>query len=245
MVGFILLPSMVYSQGDPRTQNRGSWSSEAAGSWLDGPQFLRKADALIPIEPTPSLEGTRYYIDEWLPGAIVLIDNVATREYDLKMDAFNNQVHFQTEEGVFALSSKNIRSFYLNDEEGKIFFKNGFTYPRADIEPSTFMRVIYNGDLKLLAHHTADVRESRSKIVATSGRVTGKFIQRTDYYIQMPDDQMHKLRKLKKKHVLRVLDEFSNEAEEYAQKNDLEFDDEEDLASIFSYYEQLMYRGSK
>ncbi|MDX1637205.1 MAG: hypothetical protein R3281_04495 [Balneolaceae bacterium] len=236
---FPLISSAQY--GNPRIE-----ALYNSGNFVEGPEFIRNVNALK-IRPIHNVEGTRYYNEEWLPGEIVLIDNVRTENLDLKMDALNNQVHFKVDENqILGLNSENVRSFYLQKGDEKIYFLNGYTYPRAGITSETFLRVVHQGEsVSLLAHHTAEIRESRTSIVATAGSVSGNFVHRTDYYLQKNNGELQKVRKLKKKHVLREFEEYDDELERFADQNDLDFRNEKDVAKILAHFDKLSTRSSR
>lgn len=219
----------VNAQGDPRAASRGA-IIQSGSSLIDNGAFT--------VEQKYNIEGSLYYIDEWLPGEAVLLENIRSNNIDIKIDTYNDEVHFLSGQDILALDSKYIKSVILNKDGEKIIFKTGFNYPSKNIHQNSFLRVIYDGKIKFLARHTSQVRKSHTSVIA-SGKVSHEFKHNTDYYLLTANNKYHDLRRLRKKYVINALNEHKRKLQAYADKNNLSWKEEKDIVKILDYYSQL------
>lgn len=225
---FLFSPLSAQAQGDPRAGSRGQ-VIESGVELIDLGAFT--------VEQTSNIEGSRYYINEWLPGEVVFIENITSDKLELKIDVFNDELHFLVDDNILAIDNKTIRTIKLDKDGEQIVFKTGYKDPSASIKAEDFLRVIYEGkEISLLADHNCEIRKSNTSVMY-SGRVIHEFRHSTDHYLKTGSGKLIKLRKLKKKHILRALENKNSKLESVVKEKNLDWSDENDLKQILKIYE--------
>ncbi|MDX1671932.1 MAG: hypothetical protein R3211_06295 [Balneolaceae bacterium] len=180
------------------------------------------------------VKGTPYLSNEWVQGHIIINENANTESIYLRFNSYQNRVEFARDQNAYAVDSKKIDGFVLYASDGRIIFRNGFTSDKHDIEPSTLLRVIQDGNTKFLCHHKTTLKED----LPTYGSATKKdeFVSNQNFYIVDSDGTFHEIKKLKAKHVLGILDDKKKEIKEFVRTNNLDYSKESDIARIVAFY---------
>jgi hypothetical protein len=224
-------------------QNTTQYNTIQLASFNDGSAVLG-ADSQkltsINVRTSRSLEGSPFYNDDWLPGIVLINNNLKSNRVQLRYDPYRNLVFFKEGDQFMALNNKFVTGFIIDKDNKKKFFKNGFESDKNEISPYTFLRVLHDGKTKLVVHHRTYIRKSHTNAFA-SGTVSDEFRHKEDYYLQTSKTENLKEIRLKKKDLFKHIDKkYHDRLESYAEKNDLDFGEEKGMSNILGYYEQLL-----
>lgn len=212
----------------------------AQGSTLtseDLREFGRRIDhGVLFVDQKREVKGTPYLYNEWSRGRVRINKNAETQLIPLRLNIENNTVEFARGEQAFALDSKKIIGFEIIANPKNIVFKNGFQSDEHDITKQTLLRIIQDGEMKFVAHHTASLKEDLASY-GTANQID-EYVKDTNFYIVRPDGTFHEI-KLKRKHILRQMKRKEKQVKAYIDKNNLDYGDEDDVARIIAYYNEL------
>lgn len=188
------------------------------------------------IVKSKRVKGTPYLNDEWLKGYVLITDKSKTETLRIRFNVETNTLEFLRNETVYVLDSNKIKGFVIPGLPQDLVFKNGFTSENNDIKHSTFLRVIIDGEIKFLCHHKTILRED----ISTYGMASqvDEYVPDTDYYLVTDNGKLHEIR-LKRKDVLRVLDDKEDKIREFVRANNLDYGEEDDVKRIVSFYNSL------
>lgn len=204
----------------------------------DWREWTRGAKMVKTTGPNETIEGTPYFNSEWTKGQVHLRTDSKEDDILLRYNAHANELEFKRGDKVLVAIPRMVTAFsLLNEDNEKVFFKNGFRSQDHDIHPGLFLRVIHDGKVKLVAKHKTDFQKAHS-VNPLTGKKTSHFIPKKDYYLITEDGTFHDI-KLKRKHVVRALNKNKGELEKFARQNDLDFGEEKDLDKILAYYNSL------
>jgi hypothetical protein len=176
------------------------------------------------------------FLSEWQRGHIITKEGNKSGKLLLRYNMRKNNVQYTRNKNIYMIPAKKLKGFIIETSDGNIAFKNGFKTDQKHIKPNTLLQVIYNGNVKLLAHHTSTL----IKNMATYGTATKKqkFEHHIHYFLQTPDDTFHKV-KLKRKDILNALPDHKKEVKRYAKENHLSFKKKADLKKILVHYDSI------
>ena len=168
------------------------------------------------------VKGDPYFNNDWLKGKVQINDNI---------------LEFTRGEQVYLMNSGKIKGFTFFAQPENIVFRNGFKSDDHDIKPSTFVRVMYDGDIKMIAHHSSSLKKNLPSY--GSANIKDEYVDDTDYFIIDESGTFHDV-KLKKRHILRTLDKnLRDRVENFADQQNLDFGEDQDIDEILAHYDQL------
>ena len=183
------------------------------------------------------VKGDPYFNSDWLKGKVQITDKAATEELLIRLNIADNILEFTRGEKVYLMNSGKIKGFTFYAQPENIIFKNGFKSEDYDIKPSTFVRVMYNGDVKMIAHHSCTLKKNLPTY--GSANIKDEYVDDTEYFIIDESGNYHDI-KLKKRHILKTLERnLRDRVEDFADQQNLDFGEEQDLDDILAYYDQL------
>jgi len=157
----------------------------------------------------------------------------------VRINTLNNSVEFKknsSDKDIYLADPDKIKKVELiSPAKGNIIFMNGFPSEENRITKNQLFKVLYDGSFKVLAHHRSDMIEAQSADISTGKRID-KIVNNVDYYLYIRGE----LRgiKLRYKDFEKHLNFSGAQLKNFAEDNDLEFDRQEDLNEIFTYYEE-------
>lgn len=183
------------------------------------------------------IKGDPYLNPDFTSGNIILRDNVKTDTLPLRFNTEKNIVEFMKDKNYYGVQRNKINGFTLFGNPSDITFKNGFKSDDNDISRTTLLRVIYDGYVKLLAHHKTELKEN----IASYGSANQKdeYVDNVNFYIVEASGAFSEV-KLKRKDIVGALGkDLRNKLSNYADENNLNFDREADLVQILKYHDKL------
>lgn len=181
-------------------------------------------------------QGSPYLNTTFLKGEAIISGGATTQVMYLRLNTEDNTVEILRNEEIQLLDKSKIEGFRIFTNEEDALFKKGFKSDEHDIKQSTFLRVMYDGITKFVAHHSSSLKED----LPSYGSATQKnaYVSFMNYYIITPDGTFHEI-ELNKDDILSVLSDQRQQLEEVAENNDLSFSDESDVNELIAKYDQL------
>ncbi len=200
---------------------------------------LRGSSMLIP--QTDTYIGSPYFTD-WSKGYLILDNDKKTADMILRYNMANNSIQYVRGETFFAIQGKKINKYVIYTTDGSIVFKSGFSSQKYEINSNKLLRVIYNGKVKLLAHHTSNLLKN-VPAYGVAGDVN-EFTRNTDYFLVTADGTFHET-DLDKRDILEILPGENKKMQAFAEKMSLEYNKQKELAKILAYYDLLLKAQTK
>jgi hypothetical protein len=186
-------------------------------------------------------EGTPCVFGEWYATDIYLKDGFKYEKVPAKLDVYKEQE-------LVVLRKKEGDSILVNDALVAHFEINNTTTGRIHIfkryqvginSADKFCEVVHEGKYSIVAYHMKTLLASDFQGAQSTGRYYDKFLSAIEFYIITPDKDVIKIKKSKKS-LLQALKHNKIEFEAYLDKNKIDFDKKETLASALAFYNSLL-----
>ncbi len=189
------------------------------------------------------MQGTPYFIDEWLSGKLVFTNgdagkkshllkyNTQTKELLMKRPQGDSIIVFPNQITAFTIidASKNVSYPFIKVENLKA---DGGTVPVC------FLMVLYKNKSSLLKYVSKNVLKANYQGGYSADRRYDSYVDNSQYFIRKFDNSLVKV-KVKKSSVLDALEDKKAEIEAYIKKENLSFKNDFDIAKVLVYYDSL------
>lgn len=184
------------------------------------------------------VRGTQWYRDEWTPGRVILRDNSITEIHDINYNSYEDKIIFRDGDVMKAYDPSQVRGFQFVDESGRKTqeFVTGISDRKYGINPYDLLRVIYNGEIKLLARHETIFIRNRGRDIITNKRYS-EYDETVTYFL-MKDEKLNKTR-LRKRNILNDIGDQKDALSDFVKSSDLRLRSEEEVAALLNYYDQI------
>ena len=188
--------------------------------------------------PDSDIKGSRYFIDAWKYGTIVLSNNLVCSKRLLRLDCQRQEIHYLSEHRVeMSLAAGYVKELVFIDSSVRpaitYRFESGF--PPIDQQDGQYLyRVLADGALKLLEANTKRLVTERNDF---SGETTKEYRLYNDYYFSS-GISIARLRN-NKDFVLGFMKNEKDKIEEYVKQHKLGYKLPDDLRQITAYYNSL------
>lgn len=189
-------------------------------------------DHLIQSFRTTVVQGSPYLFDAWFEGKIITNTRAKSKKLTLRFNALKNKLEYKKAKRVYVINPKKINGFIILGSKKDIVFKNGFAHDK--FKNTTFLRVVYDGSVKLLAHHITELKEDIPDY--GNANKVNKYVNHIDYYLQK-DGNIYAI-DLEKESILNILSVKRNKLAKYASSNNLSFKTEKEVRKILKYYDK-------
>ena len=189
------------------------------------------------------MQGTPYFIDEWLSGKLVFTNGDAGKKsHLLKYNTQTKELMMKRPQGDSIIVFPNqITAFTINDASKNI------SYPFVKVEnlkadggtvPVCFLMVLYKNKSSLLKYVSKNVLKANYQGGYSADRRYDSYVDNSQYFIRKADNSFIKV-KVKKSSVLDALEDKKAEIEAYIKKENLSFKNDIDVAKVLAYYDSL------
>lgn len=189
------------------------------------------------------MQGTPYFIDEWLSGKLVFTNGDAGKKsHLLKYNTQTKELLMKRPQGDSIIVFPNqITAFTINDASKNV------SYPFVKVEnlkadggtvPVCFLMVLYKNKSSLLKYVSKNVLKANYQGGYSADRRYDSYVDNSQYFIRKSDNSLVKV-KVKKSSVLDALEDKKTEIEAYIKKENLSFKNDIDIAKVLVYYDSL------
>lgn len=185
-----------------------------------------------------NINGTPFFIEEWLPGVMYMKDGARANKFKLRFDAYNNELLFLNGNDPLVVVNP-MSGFDITNFSGTTFrFRCGF--PAIDKNTDkTFYQLIEEGSaaslLKLVKKNILTIEEYNK------ANGTKEFNLTETYFIVKPNGTIIKIKK-DKSGILGALSDAGNGLSNWVEKNRLRCKTEEELMAVVKAYNDKSYQ---
>ena len=185
-----------------------------------------------------NINGTPFFIEEWLPGVMYMKDGARANKFKLRFDAYNNELLFLNGNDPLVVENP-MAGFDITNFSGITFrFRCGFPAIEKNTD-KTFYQLIEEGPsaslLKLVKKNILIIEEYNK----ASG--TKEFNLTETYFIVKPNGTIVKIKK-DKSAVLTALSDAGNGLSNWVEKNRFRCKTEEELIAVVKAYNDKSYQ---
>lgn len=205
-------------------------------------QYMRRS-MIEGINPYGEIEGNPYYPgQEFKSGTIYHRDSTKTTNVPMRLNHFIDQIEFKHGENIMML----IKPDEIDRMEfGHLIFLYSEFVPYIGKPDAGFFEVMARGYCKLLYRRSSEIKRENLPVSDFSGGNYRDYFRITEeYYIKKGDEPAQFVRKSKRK-ILKVLSDYTNELEDYINKNNLTFKSDEEIIDLIYYYNALKAKKGK
>jgi len=180
--------------------------------------------------------GTPYFNEEFSDGAVTFKNGQTTNVLPLRYNAYEGQVQFRDGNNIYAIESNTVEEFELYTSDGIIRFTKGYDARR--LSEDEFVAVLSEGDAKFMVKYSVNYHEN----VSGYGQATQveEYVQSENFYVKIGDGNVNRIRSLNERRIIRSFPSHRDEIEEYAEENNIQFDNIQHVARLFNYYNSLV-----
>jgi hypothetical protein len=231
---WILLISIITFSGVVHSQSLVDYSNIMnLNEVLEPGQMIkreRKGGAAYGIKGSPNV------YEDFVPGIIYFSKKVKSGTQMMNYNCFTNTVFLENGAETVQISSKVIDYLeFKPDENTSQIFRQVFM---EDQQMSQFLQILYNEKSILYKRHYRDFMEADYSGAFSSEQRYDEYKNRYDYYISLNGSDLQ-LFKPKKKQILEIMENKSDDIEKFMKSSKIDLKSEIDLANLVKYYDSL------
>ncbi len=183
---------------------------------------------------TRLVEGSPYFNDNWMKGNVIVNGERQYSGIYLKMDLYDNELHFQDQKGNEMIATTLIQKVLLVDTAAQRVYNfiNG-EFIQANSRVKGWYQLLSEGKAILLKKFNKQMQEVKPYGSAT---VEQSIITSSRYYI-LYDGNFTEIKKIKE--IAGILIDKKDEIAQYIKSNNLPGKTDADFISLVNYYNQL------
>lgn len=180
------------------------------------------------------VEGTPYFKDEWMKGNVVLNGGVQYPGVYLKLDLFDNEVHYMDQKGNDMIATSRVQRVLLLDSVSQQLFNfvNG-EFIQSDNHVRGWYEVLSQGKVWLFKKYNKQLRESKPYGSAT---IEQSIITLNSYCV-LYNGTFTELKKMKE--LPGILADKKDQVAQYIKTNNLSGKTDADFENVINYYNGL------
>ncbi len=180
------------------------------------------------------VDGTLYFSDEWMKGNVVVSGDNQYNGIYLKLDLYNNEVHYRDPKGNEMVASTPIQKLILFDSSAQLVFNfiNG-QYINANGRLEGWYQLLAEGKASVFKQIKKQVTENKPYGSATIERSVHTSFQ----YYTLYNGNFIPVKKFKE--IPGILSDKKDEVNKYIGANNLSGKTDDDYRAVFSYYNGL------
>lgn len=189
-------------------------------------------------------DGSMYFYEEWVHGEVTLNTGESVEVEKLRYNGFLDQliwlnpVNFQQ----IQVDKQLVQSFTLKlpHFEEELFFENITFKPWFETNPiNIYGHVLYDGKIKLLAHRRVAKKGEVLENVGSALVARAELEPSPVFYILMPDNQAHAVRRFNRRTLYRIFPERADQIRSAFRKEHLRIRNENDLIKAIQIIDRL------
>jgi hypothetical protein len=191
-------------------------------------------EPVVTVKFARLVEGTPYFKDEWMKGNVFVNGGGQYAGIDLKLDLYDNEVHFLDQKGIEMIATTSIQKIILRDSVSQQAYQfiNG-EYIQSNSRIKGWYQLLSEGRIILLKKINKQMQEAKPYGSATVER---SIINSTRYYI-LHNETFTEIKKIKE--IPDILSDKKQEVAQFIKSNNLSGKSDDDFISLFNYYNGL------
>jgi hypothetical protein len=157
--------------------------------------------------------------------------------YKCRVNLHTNQIEIEIDELVKVINADRVESFSWNEENdgGKRLYCNANKYKINNMPHSGFLEILSDGKIMLLKETRIIIKKPDFNVQLNVGSKSTRIIKEETIYFTK-ETELVNVRSVKNKKFYSLFEGLTSEVEEFAKEKQLRISAEEDLVSIFKYY---------
>lgn len=183
-----------------------------------------------------SIEGSPFFVDDWVKGVIYMKDGSKADKFLLKLDLLRNELIFLHDGQILSVVNP-VKEFVLNTADNKqLLFRCDYpAYERFDA--NSFYQVLQDGPTSLLKMNRKSIKES----TAFNQGLKKEYILNESYYISKPGRDLVRIKR-DRSSLLEALGDADGKLAAWMSKNGNRCRTEEDMAAVIKAYNEGSYK---
>ena len=190
---------------------------------------------MSPVKYVKVIEGTPFFREEWLQGAIVLNGGTLLGHLDLRLDLLRHELHYKNGDGQEMIATTPVSAVTLSAGGGNFTFVPGTPWREVDKAlDGAWLQVLVNDKVSLL-------REDRKKLSENTpygSSTTEQTISDADYYYLRMNGQFLRIRTWSR--LPEMLGDRKKAVLEFIATNHLTGSTPEEYTQVVTYYNTLI-----
>jgi len=180
------------------------------------------------------VDGTPYFSDEWMKGNVVINgDNQFSGVY-LKLDLYNNEVHYRDPKGNELIALTPIQRIILFDSSAQLIFNfANAEYINANNHLKGWYQLLTEGKASMFKQIKKQINENKPYGSATIERS----VHSTFQYYALYNGNFIQVKKFKE--IPDILNDKKDDVSKYIKANNLSGKTDDDYRAVFNYYNGL------
>lgn len=180
------------------------------------------------------VDGTAYFSDEWMKGNVVINGGNQFSGVYLKLDLYNNEVHYRDLKGNELVAITSIQKLILFDSSSQLIFNfvNG-EYINANSHVKGWYQLLADGKASVFKQIKKQMNENKPYGSATIERS----VQTSFQYYALYNESFIQVKKFKE--IPDILSDKKDEVSKYIGANKLSGKTDDDYMAVFNYYNGL------
>jgi len=180
------------------------------------------------------VDGTPYFSDEWMKGNVVINGDKQFTGVYLKLDLYNNEVHYRDVKGSELVAVTPIQRLILFDSSSQLVFNfvNG-AYINTTSHAKGWYQLLTEGKVSVFKQIKKQMNENKPYGSATIERSVSTSFQ----YFALSEGNLIQIKKCKE--IPDVLSDKKDELSKYIKTNNLSGKTDDDYRTVFNYYNGL------
>lgn len=190
-------------------------------------------------EGANDIEGSRYFLEDWVPGIIYMKDGYKAEKFVLKFDLSSNELLFQ-HDGQTLVVVNPVKEFVLTANFGSrsFLFRKGYA-PIDRNDGDTYYQVLRDGSVNLLKHTSKMITERKE--YGKAG-VIKEYATVINYYIARADGSLVKIKKNDRSSLLGAIGDSDGKLAAWAEKKKNRVKSEEDMVELVKAFNEGLHR---
>ncbi|MCF6279501.1 MAG: hypothetical protein L3J14_04055 [Flavobacteriaceae bacterium] len=212
-------------------------------SFAQNQRALRFSYYIQPVEidfqkQNSDIDGHKYFLDSWNSGTIIVNDTIILPQKKILYNLVTERL-IVGEKGsnkAHVITDVSISGFIINNNNFIMLNKEKFLDPT--VGNSFFLLPEVSKSPYLIIKYRKKIKEAPVSNGYNNSSGYKKYVQTSEYYILGKEKKYIKT-KLKKKNILKILNDKSSKVKAFASSNKINFNKERDVMRILDYYHTL------
>lgn len=192
-------------------------------------------------EDLSKVEGSPYFLDEWVYGKVVSVRGERYGDVRLKLNLYQKELMVQplNSKDSFLMDDSKLLQFAFVSQDSTHTFVRVQKLEGQKPEPYLdFYQLLVSGNMNLLYQPIVEIREPPKTTMATAGGRGAGFYSREDNFYLYNGVSLEEIKGARKP-LLKALGRHQKEVDKFISDNKLKPNKPEDLIKIVSFYNQL------
>jgi len=192
--------------------------------------------SMVPAHQAVETRGTPFFNEEFTDGTVTFKNGQTTNVMPLRYNAYEGAVQFSDGDNIYEIDSNTIEEFELYVADRVIPFIKGYDARR--LSEDEFVAVLSEGEAKFMVKYSVNYHGN----VSGYGQATQveEYVPSESYYVKFGDGDVDRIRSLSERRVIRSFPSHRGQLEEYAEENNIQFDEVQHVARLFKHYNTLV-----